>query len=158
MKLSWVNGMRYLPVAVTVVAVIALFWWILWDPTGSWTESVPGKDAANDSTAVSETINIGEFFERKGQETSALSGTWTRFRGANSDNLKQSEVPLIDRFSGNKATICWEVELGEGHSGAAIYNGLVYVLDYDEAIKADMLRCFSLVSGKNNGGVGTPSR
>lgn len=148
MKLSWVNGMRYLPVAAAVVAVIALFWWILWDPTGSWTESVPGKDAASDSTAVSETINIGEFFKRMGQETSALSGTWTRFRGANSDNSKQSEVPLIDRFSGSKAKVCWEVELGEGHSGAAIYNGLVYVLDYDEAIKADMLRCFSLVSGK----------
>ncbi len=148
MKFSRVNGMRYLPVAAAVVAVIALLWWILWDPTGSWTESVPGKDAASDSASVSETINIGEFFKRTGQETSALSGTWTRFRGANSDNLKQSEIPLIERFSGNKATICWEVELGEGHSGAAIYKGLVYVLDYDEAIKADMLRCFSLVSGK----------
>lgn len=148
MKVNRVIRLRYLPVAAAVVAAIALFWWIFRDPTASLTVSVPGKDAADSANVVSETVNIGEFFERMGQESPTLTGTWTRFRGAESDNQKQSEVPLIDRFANNQAKVLWEVELGEGHSGAAIFKGLVYVLDYDETLKADMLRCFSLVTGK----------
>jgi outer membrane protein assembly factor BamB len=38
--------------------------------------------------------------------------------------------------------------LGEGHSGAAIWKGLVYILDYDEDSRADLLRCFSLTTGE----------
>jgi len=41
----------------------------------------------------------------------------------------------------------WSVELGEGHAGAAVAYGRVYVLDYDEELKADILRCFSLENG-----------
>ncbi|MBN2774919.1 MAG: PQQ-binding-like beta-propeller repeat protein, partial [Prolixibacteraceae bacterium] len=37
---------------------------------------------------------------------------------------------------------------GEGHSGAAIYKGLVYILDYDEEARSDVLRCHSLTTGE----------
>jgi outer membrane protein assembly factor BamB len=40
------------------------------------------------------------------------------------------------------------VNLGEGHAGAAVVNGRVYVMDYDERRRADLLRCFSLDDGK----------
>ncbi|MEZ5072270.1 MAG: PQQ-binding-like beta-propeller repeat protein [Bacteroidales bacterium] len=42
----------------------------------------------------------------------------------------------------------WSVELGEGHAGAAIYNGVAYVMDYDEEERADILRAFHLVTGE----------
>jgi outer membrane protein assembly factor BamB len=38
--------------------------------------------------------------------------------------------------------------LGEGHAGPAVYDGKVYVMDYDEAKREDALRCFSLADGK----------
>ena len=45
--------------------------------------------------------------------------------------------------------ILWSVnDLGEGYAGAAVANGRVYVLDYDEVREADSLRCFSLDDGK----------
>jgi outer membrane protein assembly factor BamB len=40
------------------------------------------------------------------------------------------------------------VDLGEGHAGAAVDRGRVWVLDYDEEERADALRCFSLDTGR----------
>ena len=43
----------------------------------------------------------------------------------------------------------WSLDLlGEGHAAPAIFHGRVYLLDYDEEIRADALRCFSLNDGK----------
>ncbi|HPR83250.1 MAG TPA: PQQ-binding-like beta-propeller repeat protein, partial [Pontiellaceae bacterium] len=44
--------------------------------------------------------------------------------------------------------ILWSVALGEGHAAPAVFNGCVYLFDYDEAKRADALRCFSLADGK----------
>lgn len=40
------------------------------------------------------------------------------------------------------------MELGEGHAAAAVYNGKVYVLDYNEAKKCDVLKCIALQTGE----------
>ena len=44
----------------------------------------------------------------------------------------------------------WSIELGEGHAGAAVRDGRVFVLDYDRAASADVLRCFSLADGREH--------
>jgi outer membrane protein assembly factor BamB len=99
------------------------------------------------SVSANEFINIGEFFERFFSTEAALTETWPRFRGVDYDNIKKSGQPLIDKFN-NDPKIQWSVELGEGHAGPSVYKGLVYVMDYDEEQKADMLRCFALKDGK----------
>jgi outer membrane protein assembly factor BamB len=38
--------------------------------------------------------------------------------------------------------------MGEGHAGAAIHNGRVYVIDYDRDKQEDAIRCLSLDSGE----------
>jgi outer membrane protein assembly factor BamB len=43
--------------------------------------------------------------------------------------------------------LLWSVDLGEGHAAPSVLNGRVYILDYDEAQRADALRCFSLADG-----------
>ena len=67
-----------------------------------------------------------------------------RFRGSDFNNISEDSKNLIDKFGPDGPKILWSVKLGEGHSGAAIYKGLAYVLDYDEQQRADILRCFSL--------------
>jgi outer membrane protein assembly factor BamB len=148
MKRYLERGVKYIPVFVLAVAVCSLGYWLLADPSRNFVASVPQNDSANASASAAENIKIGAFFECFAQESSDLKDTWTRFRGSNSDNIKISNKPLIENFAGKQPPLMWSVELGEGHSGAAIYDGLVYMLDYDEKQKADMLRCFSLVSGK----------
>lgn len=128
--------------------MIVLFWWIGFDPTGDFTPSEPGNDAFTDAEVIDETIVIGEHFKRFSDKESLFRENWSRFRGANSDNIYSSKIPLINHFGGKTPASLWEVELGEGHAGAAIYEGLVYILDYDEEIRADMLRCFTLDTGE----------
>lgn len=135
--------------AIGGVLLILLFWWLFKDPTKKFTESLPGADNRGaDSTQVYEKVNIGEFFKQFGTEESNLKGTWTRFRGADYDNIEKNSVPLKNSWTGAQPEIRWSVELGEGHAGAAIWHGKVYVMDYIEASREDALRCFSLQDGK----------
>lgn len=140
--------LKALPIALILLGVLAIGYWLFKDPTKGFTVSVPGKDKVVSGDSSNEQVTIGALYEHFSDYTSTLKGTWTRFRGSNSNNIKKSEVPLISNFGGKTPPILWSVELGEGHSGAAIYNGKVYLLDYDEVLKADQLRCFSLETGK----------
>jgi outer membrane protein assembly factor BamB len=129
------------------IFVIALAWWNFSKPKVEVAMSEPGMDNREASASANELINIGEFFERFFSTEAALTETWPRFRGVDFDNIKKSGQPLIDKFD-NDPKIQWSVELGEGHAGPSVYKGLVYVMDYDEEQKADMLRCFALKDGK----------
>lgn len=140
--------LKALPALLTLLAVLAIGYWLLIDPTRSMEPSVPGKDAVSTTAGTVETITIGSLFEAFADEPSDLTDSWTRFRGSASDNIKRGGSPLISTFRDVASHLRWSVELGEGHSGAAIYAGKVYVLDYDETKRADLLRCFSLTSGK----------
>ena len=42
----------------------------------------------------------------------------------------------------------WSVDVGEGYAGAAVLEGRVYLMDYDQANQADVVRCLSLNDGK----------
>lgn len=138
---------RYWLVGVGVIFILALSWWSFSGPTVTIQMSEPGMDNREDAAGMNELVNIGEFFERFFSTETEFTETWPRFRGEEFDNIKKSGKPLRSSFNGDPK-IQWKVSLGEGHAGPAIYKGLVYVLDYDEEIKADMLRCFSLKDGK----------
>ncbi len=129
------------------LSLLFLFWWLTHDPTRELSQSLPGMDNRG-SGGEGDTVLIGTLFDRYADEYTPLSETWPRFRGENFDNISTSSVPLKDKFGDGGPDILWSVELGEGHSGAALYKGLVYVLDYNEAEHADFLRCFSLLTGK----------
>ena len=129
------------------IAVISLLWWINNDPTNEYKTSEPGADNRGKGLAAQE-VKIGELFEQFSTGYTELSESWPRFRGADFDNISKSPVKLIEKFGSAGPKIVWSVEMGEGHSGAAIYKGLAYVLDYNEEKRADILRCFSLADGK----------
>jgi outer membrane protein assembly factor BamB len=141
-----ISGTIWLMGIGTLLAA-SLAWWSFSGPKIQLQISEPGMDNRGKSALMSEVIRIGEFFERFFTTEPALEDTWPRFRGEAFDNVKSSGLPLIDHFAGGDPKIQWTVDLGEGHAGPAVYKGLVYVLDYDEEQKADMLRCFSLKDG-----------
>jgi len=139
-KNIWLGG-------IGVIFIIALSWWSFSKPRVEVAMSEPGMDNREASASANELINIGEYFERFFSAEAQLEDTWPRFRGTDFDNIKKTNQSLISSFNGDPK-IQWQVELGEGHAGPSIYKGLVYVMDYDEELKADMLRCFSLKDGK----------
>ena len=139
---------RYLLTVTAAIFMIALLWWNLSSPKVSITASEPGMDNRDGNTAgLDEIINVGEFFKRFISNESSLTDSWPRFRGNDFDNIKKSGIKLIDKFDAGGPKILWSVEFGEGHAGPSIYKGMAYVLDYDEELKADMLRCFDLKTG-----------
>lgn len=138
-----------MPVAVLVGGLAAVIWWVLYNPWSELTISLPGAD--NYSLAggtTEENIVIGEYFEELSSAEFTGNENWPGFRGVNHDNIYRSSLPLIDNFSQGGNELLWSVKLGEGHAGPAVYGGLVYLLDYDEQKRADMLRCFSLETGE----------
>ena len=134
-------------VLILLIAFGGLVWWLMVDPTAKFSESVPGMDnqPADLGSMVAE-VEIGQYFTRFDSIESPLTGKWPRFRGVNFDNKSPMHTEVNWNTAGPR--IAWSVDLGEGHAAPAIYNGRVYLLDYDEEIRADMLRCFSLEDGR----------
>ncbi len=81
---------------------------------------------------------------------SQIVGSWPGFRGANLDAIISVKLakPFNLNWEKNKPKTLWEVKLGEGYAGAAVANGRVYILDYDQEKEGDVVRCLSLDDGK----------
>lgn len=131
-----------------IAGISSLSFWFVYNPVKDLTTSVPGMDNRPEkSEDAEENVEIGKMFARFGEVSTNLTGKWTRFRGADFDNISKENIDLIDNWDGGP-DIRWEHELGEGHAAPVIYNGKVYLLDYDEKLKADVLRCFALETGE----------
>ncbi len=134
---------------VVLLLVSSFFWWLTHDPVDGFKKSLPGSDNRPPrADSLAELVHIGEYFFAAGGSLTDGTETWSRFRGEDFDNISKSKIKLIDGFGGQIPKILWSVDLGEGHAGAAIYKGAVYVLDYDELKRSDILRCINLADGK----------
>ncbi len=78
----------------------------------------------------------------------AAAGSWPRFRGARFDNISTDPTRLARSWGPQGPPRLWSVQLGEGYAAPAVLNGRVYLLDYDQAARADRLRCFALANGQ----------
>ena len=133
--------------ALTGITVFVL--WLGYNPVKDFKASIPGQDHRPPHTTDSNTVvHIGENFTFLKAYSSDLNGKWPHFRGADYDNINKEKIKLIDHFGKEGPKILWKADMGEGHAAAAIYNGKVYVLDYNEAKKADVLKCMSLENGE----------
>ncbi|WP_163711615.1 outer membrane protein assembly factor BamB family protein [Mangrovibacterium lignilyticum] len=143
------NPVHIILLLAILVGLAGFVYWFTTDPVKDLAVSVPGKDNRQKGNLIEEIIKIGEKFQLFGKASeSSFVGTWPRFRGENFDNIVSEKQHLKDNWDAGEPEIKWSVELGEGHAGAAIYKGLVYVMDYDEESREDALRCFSLLDGK----------
>ncbi|MFV0346411.1 MAG: PQQ-binding-like beta-propeller repeat protein [Bacteroidales bacterium] len=134
-------------VLVALVYTGLIVWWHIYSPQEEFTVQAPGADERPEGlTRTTNDVAIGEFFMRYEEASSELTGKWTNFRGELLDNIVKTSAN-INTSSDDYPTL-WSVETGEGHAAPAIYKGKVYLLDYDEGLSSDALRCFSLETGK----------
>ena len=122
---------------------------------GLWLDSAPAQNLAvrqpipenQASTPQEAPVDLEGGFRQGSEIPADLPGSWPGFRGVGFDNVVQDGPSLADRWPPQGPPVLWRVDLGEGHAGPAVWEGRVYVLDYDEERKADTLRCLSLGSG-----------
>ncbi|MEI6456286.1 MAG: PQQ-binding-like beta-propeller repeat protein [bacterium] len=139
---------RFLLPFLILVMAGTLVWWLVYNPVASFSPSIPGMDNRKKGTAATELVKIGDeytFF----REMADVPGTrWPRFRGAGFDNINREKTALIDKWGKEGPKILWKIPLGDGHAAPAVFDGKIYILDYDEAKRSDMLRSFSLETGE----------
>ncbi len=79
--------------------------------------------------------------------SSAWADNWPQFRGPNRDGISR-ETGLYRSWPDGGPKVLWSVKMAPGYSGPAVYDGWVYVNDYDEVKKAWLVRCLSLQTGE----------
>lgn len=145
------NKVRWITLATAAFWIAILVAWHLYDPSSSFVAHEPGADKRPAGSArKADEVVIGEFFMDYRKEgatespASATASSWNGFRGDNRDNISTDRIALRK----GDFELLWSVETGEGHAAPAIWNGKVYVLDYNEQLSSDALRCFDLLTGK----------
>jgi outer membrane protein assembly factor BamB len=79
---------------------------------------------------------------------SELPGGWPGFRGPRGDGICRDGVKLARSWPEDGPPILWSVDLADGYASPVVSQGRVYVLDYDDQAKADVIRCLSLDDGR----------
>jgi outer membrane protein assembly factor BamB len=142
MKLSVRN---LVPTITALIAVAALVYWLTAAPAESIVLRTPGLDKEGKISGPAVDL-AGTLTKGPGQAT-MRPGSWPAFRGAAYNGISSENLPLQRSFAAGPRKL-WEVKLGEGYAGPVVHNGRVYMIDYDEHAKMDVLRCWSLDDGK----------
>jgi outer membrane protein assembly factor BamB len=140
---------KVLPAGVAAVAVAVLVWWF--NTAEGYDlqkrlprEGVERQEEASPPEPIAKTHTVEGF----GELEEPLPGLWPRFRGPNADGIARPQPDLARSWGPDGPPVLWTKDLGAGHAGAAVRDGRVYVLDYDETARRDALRCFSLRDGR----------
>ena len=134
-----------IPAALVLVALAALAYLVL-GPAPALPERV---EAAGMQKAVAATVEFRhEDFKAGAKPPEPFGASWPWFRGPDRTGVSSEEVPLAREWSAEGPKKLWEVPVGIGYGGPAIRDGRVYLMDHDQAQQADVLRCLSLVDGK----------
>ncbi len=132
--------------AVAGLGAFAIVLWLGADPTVGWAARRPGDDMRGATAPAENAASTEGVLTLSSGTASNLPGAWPRFRNAGLDNISTDGVRLADGWD-DAPPLLWSIDVGEGHAGAAIRNGRVYLLDYDRPNSSDALRCLSLDDG-----------
>lgn len=110
----------------------------------------PVRDKSENRVVKKMTTDIGESFTgfKTNTPLQPFEHQWPCFRGSKRDNIAHDNTSLAKTWNAEGPKVLWRKALGEGYSGAVIYSGKVYILDYLEKENSDALRCFNLFSGE----------
>lgn len=146
MKTPWKT--RLLPGVLVVVGAAALAFWLGLEAPNDLQARVPGLDRPAGGRSAEPARPLEGTLEQFDVEPVDLPGEWPVFRGPQLDGIAHDDVPLARAWPEGGPPVLWSIAVGEGHAGAAVLDGRVYVLDYDRENELDALRCSSLADGR----------
>lgn len=147
MKNSWIPNL--LPAGLAIVGVVALGLWTSTGSIGSLPKREPGLDGTPPAEAIGAVapVKAGQPLPGSGQPAN-IGGNWPAFRGVRRDNISSDDTHLARAWPPGGPPVRWQIDVGEGYAAAAIADGRVYLIDYDETAQADTMRCLSLADGR----------
>ncbi|MCC5828640.1 MAG: PQQ-like beta-propeller repeat protein [Phycisphaeraceae bacterium] len=75
-------------------------------------------------------------------------GQWPGFRGPDGAGWIEPTAELARGWPSDGPRRVWHRDMGEGYAAPAVWDGRVYLIDYDAEAQADALRCLSLDDGR----------
>jgi len=135
------------PTLVAVLIALAIYLWLGAGPGVELAPRLPLPDEIAAQSIEAPEVDIEGFFTAGDGEPAELPGAWPGFRGPYRDGVSSEAVSLVRTLADVESRRVWSIAAGEGYAGAAILNGRAYLLDYDQQVKADTLRCLSLADG-----------
>jgi outer membrane protein assembly factor BamB len=138
-----------IPGALAVGGIVAVLLWTTVGTTSRVDARLPGQDRPKSGDAEAPRKPLKGTLTTFVHPAPKLPGAWPRFRGERFDGIAAPGEPLARQWPSGGPPVLWSIELGEGHAGAAVRDGRVFVLDYDRAASADVLRCLSLADGQD---------
>jgi outer membrane protein assembly factor BamB len=140
--------LRWLPPILALLGVAAFGVWLAAPSPVTVTNRVPDPSTAALMAAKRGDPTLGKLTTGDGQPAE-LPGEWPCFRGWNRDNIAGDEgIKLARAWPERGPRKLWDIAVGEGYAGPAVWSGRVYLMDYDRENQSDALRCFSLGDGK----------
>ncbi len=126
-----------------------LLWLFRSDPTDRFEKRMPGMDDRPAREARTGPVKIEGELTSFDVDPSYVPGRWEQFRNDTRDGIARDEEDLARQWSEDGPPVLWSLELGEGYASAAIFDGRVYVIDYDRENQGDLIRCLSLETGED---------
>ena len=171
MKTSWISNLA--PALLAALGAAALVLWLssgadsvapAASASSTWTtrlrslgnqgrppltHRVPGMDGTPEAAAAGteRAAEAGQPIRGPGQPAD-IPGVWPAFRGPNRDAICDDGTPLARSWPPLGPPVLWRTDLGQGYASPVIRDGRVYVLDYDEQLRRDTMRCLSLADGR----------
>ena len=146
---------RMLPIFTTLLAALAAAWvmraWLARETVSVSVRqaAAAGSLAERAAVAAARTTDLtGCFKSHPEVPRGRTPGRWPGFRGAARDNVAREAGTLATVWSAAGPRVLWTLPMGEGHAMPALWDGWLYVLDYDEARGGDCLRCLSADTGR----------
>jgi outer membrane protein assembly factor BamB len=136
------------PAIAVLAAAVSLVLWLATARVGNLQARVPGLDRPASAIVMQRTAGGAGQLQKGPGQPAVLPGSWPSFRGADRSNIVSDRIALARQWASGGPKLLWSVALGEGHAGAAVHEGRVYVLDYDRDQSVDALRCLSLADGQ----------
>jgi len=139
---------KLIPAGLLAVGAAAVCWWVFGLPEANLSPRAAGLDVGDGSVQPPRAVvDLSGRFIKGPARPGKSGGAWPHFRGPDRDGVSRESVPLADSWPPGGPEVLWSVAMGEGYAGAAVLNGRVYVLDYDQKSVGDVLRCLSLDDG-----------
>ncbi len=141
---------RLLPALLGAVAVAVLAYWLWPRNHAELTLRIPGTDLGPDSgtgAGAGNPVLRGQLQPGSGRPSN-LPGTFPQFRGVDRNGLATVPEPLARSWAPGQPSQLWSVPVGEGYAGPVVWEGRVYLMDYDQTQQRDALRCLSLEDGR----------
>jgi len=137
------------PVVAAVAAGAVLAHWYQMPRNVTVSVRLPGLDERPKPDGETEPppANPGTLVRGTGRPA-PLDGSWPQFRGPDRNGIVPQGAVVARSWPESGPPVLWRIAVGEGHAGAAVHKGRVFVVDYDRDKREDAIRCLSAADGQ----------